>query len=123
MEYPDTRASLIVRLKDRADEEAWCEFVEVYRPLIYRLACRKGLQHADAEDLAQQVLPWFEIEARQIHSGHLPLWDSSFWCGQPLVGQMQPHTQTRFVRVDMAHALAARRDRAAMLRRLREALA
>jgi RNA polymerase sigma factor (sigma-70 family) len=53
---PDTRSSLIVRLKDRADQEAWREFVEVYRPVVYRLACRKGLQHADAEDLAQQVL-------------------------------------------------------------------
>jgi biotin-dependent carboxylase-like uncharacterized protein len=40
-----------------------------------------------------------------------------------LIGQMQPHTPTRFVRVDMAQALAARRDRAAMLRRLRAALA
>ena len=25
-------------------------------PVVYRLALRKGLQHADAEDLAQQVL-------------------------------------------------------------------
>lgn len=24
--------------------------------MVYRLACRKGLQHADAEDLAQQVM-------------------------------------------------------------------
>jgi RNA polymerase sigma-70 factor (ECF subfamily) len=56
VEYPDTRASLIVRLQDRADQEAWREFVEVYRPVVYRLACRKGLQPADAEDLAQQVL-------------------------------------------------------------------
>src|SRR5687767_1441752 len=56
MEYPDTRASLIVRLRDAADQEAWREFVEIYRPVIYRLACARGLQHADAEDLAQQVL-------------------------------------------------------------------
>ena len=55
-EYPETRASLIVRLRDRSDQEAWAEFVEVYRPVVYRLARRKGLQDADAEDLAQQVL-------------------------------------------------------------------
>ena len=55
-EYPETRASLIVRLKDRADQEAWSEFVEIYRPVICRFACYKGLQFADAEDLAQQVL-------------------------------------------------------------------
>lgn len=53
---PETRPSLLVRLKDPADDEAWAEFTEIYRPLICRLAGRQGLQHADAEDLAQQVL-------------------------------------------------------------------
>jgi RNA polymerase sigma factor (sigma-70 family) len=51
----ETRLSLIVRLKDRADQAAWQEFVEIYRPIIVRLAALK-MQHADAEDLAQQVL-------------------------------------------------------------------
>jgi len=53
---PETRQSLLVRLKDRADGEAWQEFTEIYQPLIFRLACQRGLQHADAEDLVQQVL-------------------------------------------------------------------
>src|SRR5262245_39411486 len=53
---PETRQSLLVRLVDRADEEAWHEFARIYGPVVYRLAVRKGLQHADAEDLAQQVL-------------------------------------------------------------------
>jgi RNA polymerase sigma-70 factor (ECF subfamily) len=53
---PETRQSLLVRLKDRADHEAWQEFTEIYQPLIFRLACQRGLQHADAEDLVQQVL-------------------------------------------------------------------
>jgi RNA polymerase sigma-70 factor (ECF subfamily) len=53
---PETRASLLVRLADRADQEAWHEFAQIYTPVVYRLAVRKGLQHADAEDLAQQVL-------------------------------------------------------------------
>ncbi len=51
----ETRLSLIVRLKDGADQVAWQQFVEIYRPIIVRLAARK-MQHADAEDLAQQVL-------------------------------------------------------------------
>jgi allophanate hydrolase subunit 2 len=38
------------------------------------------------------------------------------------IGQMQPHTPTRFVSVDMRQALAARHDRTHMLRQLREAL-
>ncbi|HUY88311.1 MAG TPA: sigma-70 family RNA polymerase sigma factor [Pirellulales bacterium] len=54
-ESPETRLSLIVRLKDRRDREAWGEFLEIYRPLVYRLALAKGLQHADAEDVVQQV--------------------------------------------------------------------
>jgi RNA polymerase sigma factor (sigma-70 family) len=55
-EYPETRASLILRLRNDADQAAWGDFVEIYRPIVYRLARRKGLQDADAEDLAQQVL-------------------------------------------------------------------
>lgn len=52
----ETRLSLIVRLANRDDQAAWHEFVEIYRPVIVRLAVRRGLQDADAEDLAQQVL-------------------------------------------------------------------
>jgi RNA polymerase sigma factor (sigma-70 family) len=53
--FPDTRLSLIARLKDPSNQEAWSQFVEIYRPLVHRLALRKGLQDADAEDLTQQV--------------------------------------------------------------------
>jgi len=53
---PNTRASLIARLSDTEDVEAWQEFVQIYLPLLYRLARRKGLQHADAEETGQEVL-------------------------------------------------------------------
>jgi RNA polymerase sigma-70 factor (ECF subfamily) len=53
---PSTRASLIARLADVEDVDAWDQFVEIYVPLVYRLARAKGLQHADAEELAQDVL-------------------------------------------------------------------
>jgi len=39
-----------------------------------------------------------------------------------LIGQLQPHTETRFIKVNMHTALAARRDRAAVLHDVREAL-
>jgi RNA polymerase sigma factor (sigma-70 family) len=54
-EWPATRQSLLVRLKDPRDEQAWSEFVAIYLPLIDRLARGKGLQPADAADLAQEV--------------------------------------------------------------------
>lgn len=53
---PETRPSLLLRLRDPHDERAWCEFVEIYEPLIERLARRKGLQHADVRELVQDVL-------------------------------------------------------------------
>ena len=53
---PDTRASLLIRVRDPADQAAWHEFVEIYRPIILRLARQKGMQEADADDVAQQVL-------------------------------------------------------------------
>ena len=40
-----------------------------------------------------------------------------------LIGQLQPHTPTRFVKVDMDQALAARHDRQGLLDRVRQALA
>jgi allophanate hydrolase subunit 2 len=40
-----------------------------------------------------------------------------------LIGQMQPNLPVRFQAVDMAGALAARHERAAMLARLTESLA
>src|SRR5437763_17113332 len=54
--FPDTRLSLIVRLQGEPDAAAWAEFVGLYRPVVVRLARRRGLQDADADDLAQQVL-------------------------------------------------------------------
>jgi RNA polymerase sigma-70 factor (ECF subfamily) len=53
---PNTRNSLIARLSDHEDAAAWEEFVAIYLPVLYRLARQKGLQHADAEELAQEVL-------------------------------------------------------------------
>lgn len=53
---PTTRVSLLVRLRDAADAEAWREFVRLYAPLVYRYGRRQGLQDADAADLCQDVL-------------------------------------------------------------------
>ena len=44
---PETRPSLLIRLRNPADQNAWFEFAEIYRPVITRLALRKGLQDAE----------------------------------------------------------------------------
>jgi RNA polymerase sigma-70 factor (ECF subfamily) len=51
-----TRPSLLVRIRDPQDREAWAEFVDLYAPLVYGFAHRHGLQDADAADLTQEVL-------------------------------------------------------------------
>ncbi len=51
-----TQLSLINRLRNADDHEAWLAFVEIYYPVIVSSLRVKGLQLADAEDVAQQVL-------------------------------------------------------------------
>jgi RNA polymerase sigma factor (sigma-70 family) len=55
-ESPATRASLLVRLRDGGDDQAWREFTRLYAPVIYGFARKRGLQDADAADLMQEVL-------------------------------------------------------------------
>jgi len=55
-EFPETRDSLLVRVQDPANRDAWELFASIYRPVIVRIAVARGLQHADAQDLSQQVL-------------------------------------------------------------------
>ena len=55
-EFPQTRSSLIAQVQSPEDREAWDQFVLIYRPVIYRLARRRGMQDADAQDLSQDVL-------------------------------------------------------------------
>jgi len=55
-QFPETRDSLLVQVQSPANRGAWDEFALMYRPVIYRLARRRGLQDADAQDLAQRVL-------------------------------------------------------------------
>jgi RNA polymerase sigma factor (sigma-70 family) len=56
LDLPNTRPSLLVRLRQSGDQEAWREFVGLYAPLIYGFGRKHGLQDADASDLTQEVL-------------------------------------------------------------------
>lgn len=53
---PETRASLILRLSDPADDLAWAEFLQVYQPMLFRLSTRWGMQDADAREVVQETL-------------------------------------------------------------------
>jgi RNA polymerase sigma-70 factor, ECF subfamily len=55
-DFPETRESLLVQVQDPTNRDAWEMFARIYRPVIVRIALARGLQHADAQDLSQQVL-------------------------------------------------------------------
>ena len=62
--WPETNESLILRVKDPADAASWSDFLSIYRPVVVRMACGRGLQHADADDLAQQIFKFVQMEIR-----------------------------------------------------------
>lgn len=51
-----TSASLIKRLRNPHDEEAWQRFVDLYVPTLHAWAHRRGLSDSDASDLTQEIL-------------------------------------------------------------------
>jgi RNA polymerase sigma-70 factor (ECF subfamily) len=67
-----TPTSLLERLRQPFDPEAWAHFVSLYAPLIYAWGRHAGLQDQDAADLVQdvfvtliKVLPTFSYDAHK----------------------------------------------------------
>jgi RNA polymerase sigma-70 factor (ECF subfamily) len=50
-----TSISLLERLRQPGEQEAWERFVELYTPLLFHWARHIGLQESDAADLVQDV--------------------------------------------------------------------
>jgi RNA polymerase sigma-70 factor, ECF subfamily len=61
-----TRYSLLLRLQAGDDVTAWETFVEVYTPVVRRVALRRGMQSADVDNLVQEV--WLAVSQK------LPEW-------------------------------------------------
>ena len=68
---PQTSASLLERLRDRTDSDAWGRMVDLYSPMIGRWLGRYGLAESEVDDISQTVLtavvanlPQFEHNGR-----------------------------------------------------------
>src|SRR5260370_18008496 len=48
---PQTRASLLVQIRDGSNRGAWQEFVKLYGPVVYGFPPKRGLQDAAPADL------------------------------------------------------------------------
>jgi RNA polymerase sigma-70 factor (ECF subfamily) len=89
-----TPATLLQRLRQPGDADAWRQFVHLYTPLFYQWTRRLGLQSADAADLVQEVflklcraLPHFQYDRRRSFRAWLftvlrNQWQE--WCRRPV---------------------------------------
>jgi RNA polymerase sigma-70 factor (ECF subfamily) len=63
---PPTRPTLLIRIRDARDQEAWSRFVDLYAPLVYGFLRKRGLQDADSADLTQDVLRQVAAAAKSL---------------------------------------------------------
>jgi RNA polymerase sigma-70 factor (ECF subfamily) len=125
----NTSASLLLRIRDPRDGSAWVSFVAVYAPLVTGHCRRKGLQDADAADVAQNVMTrvsnairTFEYEPQR---GRFRSWLGTITANEIATQRMksgrQPGTGNEAVNVEAAdpewnrdfteHVLAVAMDR------------
>lgn len=51
-----TRETLLLKIKEWSDEEAWRQFVQLYTPLVFGYCKKRGLSEYDAADVSQEVM-------------------------------------------------------------------
>ena len=73
-----TPVSLLERVRQPGEQEAWARFVDLYTPMLHGWARRLGLQEPDAADLIQEVfvvllqkLPGFTCDRERSFRGWL----------------------------------------------------
>jgi RNA polymerase sigma-70 factor (ECF subfamily) len=121
---PSTRATLLVRLRERPDDQAaWNEFVERYGPLIYAWCRHFRMQEADAQDVAQMVmiklartLPGFEYDPSRSFRGWLRTLTQNAW--SDFLKEQRVRAGGGPAGEDILQSLEARDD---LVRRLEEA--
>lgn len=90
-----TSASLLNRLKNGNQPEAWGRFVHLYAPLLYCWARRLGAQDADASDLLQDV---FTLLHQKLPGfTYLPGKSFRAWLRTVLVNKWRENRRRRFL--------------------------
>ena len=64
---PQTSATLLERLRDRADSDAWTRMVDIYSPMIRVWLGRYGLPESDVDDISQTALSSVVANLPQFH--------------------------------------------------------
>ena len=53
---PETRQTLLLRIRDQDDSDSWQQFVTVYAPLIRGFCLWRGISPEDSQDITQDTL-------------------------------------------------------------------
>jgi Bacterial membrane protein YfhO len=76
--------------RDLLDRRPVILLVVIIILFFWKLVFSNQFTFLESPDLAYQVLPWYQVQARAWNAGIFPMWDPYQWTGQPLLGQMQP---------------------------------
>jgi hypothetical protein len=60
--------------------------------MFWKLVLTRQYTWLNSPDTANLVLPWFQLQAAELHRWSLVFWDPYQWCGQPLIAQGQAGT-------------------------------
>ncbi len=72
---------------------------------FWKLVFSRAYTFLEAPDVANQVLPWLQMQAVALRAGTVALWDPYLLGGQPMVGQMQPGVTNPFTYLLLAMPL------------------
>ena len=64
--------------------------------VFWKLAITKQYTFLASPDLANQVMPWLQVQVYAIRHWFVMLWDPYEWFGQSLIGQVQPGVASPF---------------------------
>ena len=88
-----TSASLLEKVRNRADQDAWKRFVHLYTPLLYSWAHRIHLQDQDAADLVQDVFTVLVQKLPEFH--YAPHKSFRAWLKTVLLNKWREHQRHR----------------------------
>jgi len=64
--------------------------------VFWKLVLTDQYTFLESPDMANQVMPWLQAQVYAIRHWSVLLWDPYEWCGQSLIGQVQPGTASPF---------------------------
>lgn len=72
-EPPETRESLLLQVRDKSNHSAWQEFVDLYRPVVYRIALARGLRAHTAFGVLRRITDKQPASIRETNPD-IPTW-------------------------------------------------